>query len=191
MDTTIEKTFDLIYKEYYHKSVLFVKSYVHDTAIAMDITSDSLIKLWDKMQDGEISRPEILLISILKNKALDHLKHESIKAKVFDNLKSFHQADLNIRISTLEACEPELLFSSEIRSLLTKTLDNLPSQTKEIFMLGRFRNKSNKEIAELYGISVKAVEYHITKTIKILRVVLKDYLISVIVLCILLNNKLS
>jgi RNA polymerase sigma-70 factor (ECF subfamily) len=182
MGTTIEKTFDLLYKEYYHKSVLFVKSYVHDTATAMDITSDSLIKLWDKMKDEEISHPEILLISILKNKALDHLKHEAVKIKVFDNIKSLHQADLDIRISTLEACEPQLLFSSEIQSLLTKTLDNLPPQTKDIFMLSRFGDKSNKEIAELYDMSIKAVEYHITKTIKVLRIILQDYLISIITL---------
>lgn len=184
MGTTMGKTFDLLYKQYYHKSVLFVKSYVHDTAIAMDITSDSLIKLWDKMKEEDISHPEILLISILKNKALDHLKHEAVKVRAFDNIKSLYEADMNIRISTLEACEPQQLFSSEIQSLLVKTLDNLPPQTKDIFMLSRFGDKSNKEIAELYDLSVKAVEYHITKTIKVLRIVLKDYLILILTLLI-------
>ena len=182
---TIGKTFDFLYTEYYQKSVLFVKSYVHDTAVAMDITSDSLIKLWDKMKETEISRPEILLISILKNKALDHLKHEAVKVRAFDNIKSLHQADLDIRISTLEACQPEFLFSAEIRSILTKALEDLPSQTKDIFILSRFGDKSNKEIAELYGMSVKAVEYHITKTIKVLRIVLKDYLVIILVLLLL------
>lgn len=38
-------------------------------------------------------------------------------------------------------------------------------------------DKSNKEIAELYDMSIKAVGYHITKTIKALRIVLKDYLV--------------
>jgi RNA polymerase sigma-70 factor (ECF subfamily) len=189
MGTTIEKTFDFIYKEYYHKSVLFVKSYVHDTAVAMDITSDSLIKLWDVMKEGVITRPEMLLISILKNKALDHLKHEAVKIKTFNTIKSLHENDLNIRISTLEACEPESLFSSEIQSILAKTLENLPEQTRDIFMLSRFGDKSNKEIAELYDMSVKAVEYHITKTIKVLRVVLQDYLISIVTLYLILINR--
>jgi len=189
MSIAMEKTFDFIYKEYYHKSVLFVKSYVHDTAVAMDITSDSLIKLWDVMKEGTVTRPEILLISILKNKALDHLKHEAVKIKAFDTIKSIHQDDLNIRLSTLEACEPESLFSSEIQSILTKTLENLPEQTRDIFMLSRFGDKSNKEIAELYDMSIKAVEYHITKTIKVLRIVLQDYLISIVTLYLILINR--
>ena len=52
----------------------------------------------------------------------------------------------------------------------------MPPQTREEFMMSRFQNKSNKEIAESMNISVKSVEYHITKTLKVLRVALKDYL---------------
>lgn len=168
--------FDLFYKNNYKKSVLFVRSYVHDETIAMDIASDAFIKLWEKMLEENISHPEILLISILKNKSLDHLRHEAVKVKAFENIKTIHQRDLDIRISTLEMCDPQELFSEEIQSLLTKTLENIPSLTKDIFILSRFENKSNKEIAELHDISVKAVEYHITKMLKILRTVLKDYL---------------
>lgn len=43
-------------------------------------------------------------------------------------------------------------------------------------MLSRFENRSNKEIAETVGLSVKSVEYHIGKALKVLRVSLKDYL---------------
>lgn len=35
---------------------------------------------------------------------------------------------------------------------------------------------SNREIAETLNISVKGVEYHISKALKALRVALKDYL---------------
>lgn len=35
-------------------------------------------------------------------------------------------------------------------------------------------------IAQQLGISVKAVEFHITKTLKVLRTELKDYLISIL-----------
>ncbi len=144
--------------------------------VAMDIASDSLIKLWEEMKEKEITNPQIFLISILRNKALDHLKHEAVKKRAFDNIKALNQVDLDIRISTLESCVPESLFSSEIKILLKRTLDTLPEQTRDIFNLSRFGDKSNKEIAEKYNISVKAVEYHITKASKVLRVALRDYL---------------
>lgn len=42
--------------------------------------------------------------------------------------------------------------------------------------MSRFGGHSVKEIAEATGLSVKGVEYHITKALKALRVALKDYL---------------
>lgn len=42
--------------------------------------------------------------------------------------------------------------------------------------MSRFENKTNKEIAEELQLTVKGVEYHITKALKPLRENLKDYL---------------
>ena len=76
---------------------------------------------------------------------------------------------------TLEACEPEFLFSEELRKIATETIDSLPSLSKEIFIRSRYENQSNKEIAEALGLSIKSIEYHITKALKILRKMLIDY----------------
>jgi len=46
--------------------------------------------------------------------------------------------------------------------------------------LSRYQNTPNKKIAEQLGISVKSVEFHITKALKILRTELKDYLVSIL-----------
>lgn len=42
--------------------------------------------------------------------------------------------------------------------------------------MSRFENKMNKEIAENLGITVKGVEYHISRALKEFRISLKDYL---------------
>ena len=94
------------------------------------------------------------------------------KSYVHDDLA----AELSTRISTLEACNPDEIFSEEVESIVRETLDLLPEQTRRIFLLSRFENKSNKEIAEEMKISIKGVEYHISKALKVLRVSLKDYL---------------
>ncbi len=91
-------------------------------------------------------------------------------------MAEWQQRELSIRISTLEACNPNDIFSKEIQSILTKTLDDLPLQTKRVFMMSRFEQKSGKEIAEELGITVKGVDYHIAKALKALRISLKDYL---------------
>lgn len=176
MSNAIVNSFNEIYTSYYKKSFFFAKSYVHDDLAAEDIASESLIKLWEKLKTEKIDYIEPLLLTILKNKALDYLKHEEVKRTAFESMADWHQQELSIRISTLESCDPNEIFSDEVESIIRETLKLLPEQTRQIFLLSRFENKSNKEIAEQMGISIKGVEYHISKALKALRITLKDYL---------------
>ena len=176
MNNTIVNSFNEIYTSYYKKSFFFAKSYVHNDLAAEDIASESLIKLWEKLKTEKIDYIEPLLLTILKNKALDYLKHEEVKRTAFESMVDWHQQELSIRISTLESCDPNEIFSDEVESIIRETLKLLPEQTRRIFLLSRFENKSNKEIAEQMGVSIKGVEYHISKALKALRITLKDYL---------------
>lgn len=169
-------SFNILYTKYYRKSFLFAKSYVHDECIAEDIVSDVLIKIWEILKEKEIDHLEALILTTLKNKSLDHLKHEAIKTEVIESLGTMRQRELDIRISTLEACNPEDIFSSEVQQIIAHTLATLPEQTRSVFEMSRFENKTNKEIAEVLGLTVKGVEYHITKALKPLRSNLQDYL---------------
>lgn len=176
MSNAIVNSFNEIYTSYYKKSFFFAKSYVHDDLAAEDIASESLIKLWEKLKTEKIDYIEPLLLTILKNKALDYLKHEEVKRTAFESMADWQQQELSIRISTLESCDPNEIFSDEVESIIRETLKSLSDQTRQTFLLSRFENKSNKEIAEQMGISVKGVEYHISKALKALRITLKDYL---------------
>jgi RNA polymerase sigma-70 factor (ECF subfamily) len=62
-----------------------------------------------------------------------------------------------------------------MRQIVNKAIGELPPQTREIFIKSRYREKSHKEIAEELNLSTKAVEYHITKALKTLRVSLREY----------------
>ena len=84
--------------------------------------------------------------------------------------------DLDYRITTLEACDPQEIFSSEITRIIQDTLQSLPDQTRRVFEMSRYESLSVKEIAEELSISPKSIEYHITKSLKALRIALKDYL---------------
>lgn len=176
MSNAVASSFNEIYTSYYKKSFFFAKSYVHDDLAAEDIASESLIKLWEKLKTEKVDYIEPLLLTILKNKALDYLKHEEVKRTAFESMTDWHQQELSIRISTLESCNPNEIFSDEVKSIIRETLKSLPEQTRRAFLLSRFENKSNKEIAGQMGISVKGVEYHISKTLKAFRITLKDYL---------------
>lgn len=168
--------FNEIYTNYYRSSFLFARSYVHDDMAAEDIASESLISLWQTMKKETVANPLNLLLVILKNNALNYLKHQTIHTKAIETFSVNLLRDLNYRISSLEACDPKEVFSSEITDIVQKTLEALPEQTHRIFKLSRYDNLSVKEIAEQLSLSTKSVEYHITKALKMLRITLKDYL---------------
>ncbi len=179
--------FNEIYTLYYRKSYLYVKSYIHDDLAAEDIVTDSIIRLWERMKQEEIDPVGPFLFSILKNRTLDYLKHQAVERDVQKAMKKTLSRDLEIRTTSLESSDPAEIFSDEIRKIIAYTLQNLPERTRKIFILSRFGDKSHKEIADIYHISTKGVEYHISQTIRVLRVALKDYLPVIGVLS-FLNN---
>lgn len=170
------REFDKIYERNYRRSFLFAKSYVHDDLVAEDIAAESLFKFWQICRDKKEEVSEAMLVTILKNKSIDYLRSSIHKQVSLDEMNELVVKNLEIQISSLESCEPYELFSKEINTIVIKTLNTLPELTREIFLLSRSKNLSVKEIAERKYLTPKAVEYHITKSLKVLRIALKDYL---------------
>ncbi|WP_337940261.1 RNA polymerase sigma-70 factor [Parabacteroides sp.] len=168
--------FNSIYAKYYTRSFRFANLYVRNDLVAEDIVTESLIKLWETMKKETVEKPEALLLTILKHKSLDYLRTRIHEQEAFDNIAEWRRRELTIRISTLEACDPDYIFSKEIHLIMDETLKKLPDQTRRVFIMSRFENKSGKEIADILGITVKGVDYHIAKALKALRMSLKDYL---------------
>jgi len=153
-----------------------VRSYIHDEMAAEDIVSEALIKLWERMKRETIDPVRPYLFTILKNSALDYLKHQTVKKEVYNSMAVALNRELEIRTNALESSDPNDIFSIEIEHIIGTTLNSLPERTREIFILSRFGDKSHKEIATLMNISVKGVDYHILQAVKELRSNLKDYL---------------
>lgn len=165
------------YSRYYRRCILFAKSYVFDSHTAESLAADAMSVYWERKAAGEeIEMVLPFLFSVIRNKALQYLRHESVRLRAEGEMSSTIQCELQFRIDSLESCDPHTLFAGDVQKILDSTLKALGDKTDRIFCLSRFQGMSNKEIAEKLGITEKAVEYHITKALKALRVSLKDYL---------------
>jgi RNA polymerase sigma-70 factor, ECF subfamily len=71
---------------------------------------------------------------------------------------------------------------SELELRIQEAMEKLPEQCRLVFKLSRFEELKYAEIAEQLNISVKTVENHMGKALKIMREQLKDYLPLLIVL---------
>lgn len=169
--------FNHLFTNYKVRFVHFAGTYVGDEMVAEDIAVESLMYYWEnrKKLDAHTNIPAYIL-TVIKHKCLDYLRRLRTQEDFMEYLQSNETRKLNLRIATLEVCNPERIFSEELQSLVDKTLDTLPEQTRDIFIRSRYNNQSHKEIASELGISTKTVEFHITKALKIFRITLKDYL---------------
>lgn len=177
MSTQIEHviTFNRLYEQYNQRFIRFAQSYVTADEVAEDIVNDSFLYYWENKNTIADQNISAYLLTIVKHKCINYLKHLSLEQQAKASFESLEKWELQLKISTLEACDPETLLSDEIQALVRKALCSMPPQTRDILIRSRYQLQSNKEIADELHISVKSVEYHITKALKILRVVLKDY----------------
>ncbi len=180
-DVYVLNQFSQFFQENKETFLAFTYSYIRDWSEAEDILMESIISLWEyRKQWNEERSLHALLLTIIKNKALNYLEHMQTRMRIEEDLNAHRQRELNFRIATLKDCEPEKIFSTEIQHIVRKALKKMPEQSREIFILSRYNNLPNKKIAAQLNISLKTVEFHITKALRILRLELKDYLISIL-----------
>lgn len=170
------KAFNRLFGEYQQRFIRFAGTYVADAATAEDIVMESFMAAWEKRETLSAAAFPPYALTIVRNKCLNHLRAQGVRMRAAENIHSHGSRMLNARIATLEACNPEELFSEEARRLVNETLDKLPAKTRAIFVRSRFDGKSYKEIAAEMGITPKSVEFEVSKAMKLLRVALKDYL---------------
>ena len=168
--------YEQIYNTLYPRLFYFVREYIADEEIVRNILQDTFLSLWEHrtilLEDFNLSA---WLYTVTKNKALKHLRHlEYVNKYSRDKIQTFNEDTLNA--FALERLNTSVLTLHEIQNIIEKTLTNLPPQYREVFKMSRFGSYKNLEIAENLNISEKTVEAHITKTLKLLRVALKDYL---------------
>lgn len=169
-------SFNQLYEAYHPQFVRFANTYVRDYVVAEDVATEAIIYYWENRADIEDeANVAAYILTVIKHKCLNYLRHIQICDEYSEHMQNYARWELNTRISSLEACEPNELFAVEIQEIVNRTLASLPAQTRKIFIQSRYENKSHKEIAEQCRISVKGVEFHINKALKALRISLKDY----------------
>ena len=159
--------FDTLYLSSYRGLCAYASRFVTIDE-AEEIVQDTMMWLWDNKQTLIPGKSiKALLLRIVHNKALNRIKHNSVLSRVHQ------QIEHNLR-EQFES--PDLYLSAALTELLEKALAALPENLRVVFILSRVERLSYKEIAEKLGITVKAVDNRLARTMKILRQELKDYL---------------
>ncbi|OWK68804.1 RNA polymerase sigma-70 factor [Pedobacter sp. AJM] len=115
--------------------------------------------------------------------ALKAYLHTSIRYSVIDYLAREATRNNYLELLSFSYTETantteETVFLHEVEDGINQVISKLPAKCRRVFELSRQHHKSNKEIAELLGISEKTVENHITNALKLFRLHFKEVLIA-------------
>ena len=166
--------FRQLFKKYYQRLFLFAGKFVEENA-AKDIVQDCFLELWKNRKKTDITTSlSAWIFTVVKNQCFRYLKEESKKAERQNNYSlKLKEEELNFFIHSEKS-----ILEFEVRERIQQVLEQLPPKCSQVFNESRFNGLSNNDIAEKYNISLKAVEKHISKALKLFREEFKD-LISV------------
>jgi len=156
--------FDILFKEYYERLVLFAESYVADMCTAEDMVQDVFVALLMRDKLDDVGHIRSYLFSCVKNECISYLRRlkveDPLDEKLFDAAYYLGDFDVLEREGLLQRVED--------------AVESLSEQRREIVKLSIYKGMSYTRIAERMSISVNTVKTHIRKAYQDLREKLSD-----------------
>lgn len=125
---------------------------------AHDAVQEAFMKLWENCAKVAPEKAKSFVYTCANNLYLNVIKAEKVRLKYADkSLKNTNES-------------PEFLMEeNEFKEKLDNALNSLPENQRTTFLLNRIDGKKYKEIAEMEGVSIKAIEKRMHLALKSLR----------------------
>jgi RNA polymerase sigma-70 factor, ECF subfamily len=164
-----ETAFEQVFKTHFKNLHAYACTLLKDADDAEEMVQQVFFKLWDRPENLNISGPlAAYLYRAVHNQCLNHIKHEKIKQN--------HQLYVAHSMKTTAPATHGRLMTKELEARFRQALNELPEQCRTVFQLSRFEDMKYRDIAETLDISVKTVENHMGKALKLLRLKLAEFL---------------
>jgi len=168
--------YEQIFRHLQPRLYAYCRKYIDDEEQAKDIVQECFMHLWENRADSIVSY-ESYLFRAVHNRCISYFRSLKVYA---DYETSVKQKLKEIEIYPETPNPLTELYMKEINELLKHCVDNLPEKCRLVFMMSRYQDMKNQEIADELGISVRTVDAHIYNALKIIKEELKDYLALIV-----------
>jgi RNA polymerase sigma factor (sigma-70 family) len=121
--------------------------------VADEVVQEAYIRAAPYHAEGALRQPRAFLLRVATNLAHDHIRRHARRGSA----APIEEID--------EKAEHAVLAEQEEAILLKQLVLSLPPPLRDIFVLSRFAGMTNQDIAERYGLSVKTIEWRMTKAL--------------------------
>lgn len=146
--------------QYYHELFCYVKHKIPNKDNAQEVVQESYVRAISAKDHENIKNPRAFLYRIAKNIIIDRMrKHAKFQEVPYE--EEDHASSANA---------PEVVLCEQDRQMvLMQALRALPKMRKEVFVLHVLEGYTREEVAQMMGISLNAVEKHLSRASSDLR----------------------
>ncbi|MFD2287017.1 sigma-70 family RNA polymerase sigma factor [Pedobacter petrophilus] len=160
--------FDQIYSQYHQVIYANIFKLIKDPTLAEDILQDVFFALWENRAkiDPEQSVSSWLFV-VSYNQSISHLRKKLKQGiQYVESYDPFH--------AVAEEIFPDKRLIEADLNMLEEAINALPPQRQKVFKLCRFEGKSQKETAQLLGLSIESVKDYLKQS----KNFIKEYILS-------------
>jgi len=144
-----KRAFREVFDAYFHPLSAFGYKYVPDPPVVEDMVQEAFISFWEKRQDFDhLAALKSFLYTSVRNKCLNHIKHQAVRKKHEDSLAYELESDHGFAHHVIE---------EEVFNQLLAEIKLLPESAREIMILA-LNGMKNQEIADELGVSINTVK---------------------------------
>ncbi|GAA4051211.1 RNA polymerase sigma-70 factor [Hymenobacter glaciei] len=143
---------------------------------ADEVVQDLFVALWNKRHSApDIQQLNAYLFTALKYRVIDYLRAQAVRLA--------HAAAAPT--SSADRGTEESMAVADLAAALAASLRRLPAHARAVFQLSRLEHRTVPEIAAQLQVSPKTVEYHLARSLRLLRISLREFMASVLLLALL------
>lgn len=149
----------ILFDTYYKELTRYGIKIIGNSEAAEEIVQDIFVSVWKNREKSKIEVVRSYLSRAVKNRCINYINKNH---PMHENIESSMHVSSND--SPLEGME-----SSDLQKALVEAEKRLPKKTALIFALSRHTELTYPQISAELSISVKTVEYHMSKALKSMR----------------------
>jgi len=166
------RAFAEIYERHWYRVFALAYRKLKSRETAEELVQELFAVLWHKRAQQAITQLEDYLLVAINHRVLTYIRSHRVRA---------HYADYCRNLSTEATHETEdALAAADLSAAFLRGVELLPEKSREVFRLSRLEHQSVEEIAARLEVTPKAVEYHLTKSLKRLRLHLREFLAALV-----------
>jgi RNA polymerase sigma-70 factor (family 1) len=166
------QAFEEIFRSYWKPLYNTAYNKLRDRAESEEIVQSIFSSLWEQREKLEIENLNAYLHRAVKNRILNSIRSKITEKKYWDYYQNF--------IPSVQNSTENTVVFDDLQEGLEAAVSHLPEKSRRVFQLSRFEGRTNHEIAKLLKISEKSIEYHLTKSLREIRIHMKDYIAAVL-----------